>query len=214
MVISPRSLRLVALALFCGHVQSFIAPRYLRSTQQLDLRWRLASKLHGAASANELQPLTVPALKELCRARGLKVGGTKADLIARLEDSGSEAVGDLSLEAESASGAAAAAPADAEIGAPGLDAVEAVAPTTPIFPSGSSEHTYTRAVGDTAQAVGFDADLLHDLISTREVQAWHSLLWLQFRSEVLISLSHFNLLRFKLALSAFSITDVSLGRSC
>jgi hypothetical protein len=49
---------------------------------------RLAGGLHGAAvAADELLPLTVPALKDLCRAQGLKLGGGKPDLIARLRES-------------------------------------------------------------------------------------------------------------------------------
>jgi len=167
---SPRSLRRVALALLCTHAQSFLVPRYSKNSRGLDLRSRLAtSRLHGTAFPGELQPLTVPALKELCRARGLKVGGTKADLIARLESSDAGGTNELPFESELTLGAAAADSVDARFEAPdGVTAVEAAPPSTTPFPSGSSEHSYIRG-GDIMQAVSLDADLLHDLISTREV---------------------------------------------
>jgi hypothetical protein len=123
---------------------------------------RLADELQGAAVADELQPLTVPALKELCRARGLKVGGNKAELIARLGDSSFEASGVVSAELEPTSGGAPAAAAPTAVAA-------AAATPSPPFPSGSPQHTYTRAAEDTALTVGLDAELLHDLIATREV---------------------------------------------
>lgn len=42
-----------------------------------------------AEDAAKYNKMTVPHLKELCRARGLKVGGTKPGLVARLLDTGS-----------------------------------------------------------------------------------------------------------------------------
>ena len=38
----------------------------------------------GGQSEEELSALTVPALKDLCRAAGLKVGGKKAELVERI----------------------------------------------------------------------------------------------------------------------------------
>ena len=38
----------------------------------------------AAQSEEELSALTVPALKDLCRAAGLKVGGKKAELVERI----------------------------------------------------------------------------------------------------------------------------------
>ena len=43
-----------------------------------------AAPAAGGQSEAELSALTVPALKDLCRAAGLKVGGKKAELVERI----------------------------------------------------------------------------------------------------------------------------------
>ena len=43
-----------------------------------------AAAAAGGQSEEELSALTVPALKDLCRAAGLKVGGKKAELVERI----------------------------------------------------------------------------------------------------------------------------------
>ena len=43
-----------------------------------------AAEAPPAAAAEELGVLTVPLLKDLCRDAGLKVGGKKAELVARI----------------------------------------------------------------------------------------------------------------------------------
>ena len=43
-----------------------------------------AAPAAGGQSEEELSALTVPALKDLCRAAGLKVGGKKAELVERI----------------------------------------------------------------------------------------------------------------------------------
>eukprot|EP00964_Phaeocystis_antarctica_P048949 scaffold28346_cov44-Phaeocystis_antarctica.AAC.1 len=76
----------------------------------------------GALSADALGKLTVPLLKERLKARGLRVGGVKAELVARLLEAPPEA-SPAAPPAAAAAAAAAAAPesGEAEGGAVAVD---------------------------------------------------------------------------------------------
>lgn len=78
----PPMMRGLALALLLSPANAFSFSRrcYVRQTPQLFL---------GAAES-ELTSLTVTTLKEKCRELGLKVGGNKAELIARISDASGE----------------------------------------------------------------------------------------------------------------------------
>ena len=58
----------------------------------------------GALSADALGKLTVPLLKERLKARGLRVGGVKAELVARLLEGGEGEGGDAGGDASEGEG--------------------------------------------------------------------------------------------------------------
>lgn len=69
--------------------RAFVRAR--RSYLNADQKKRFAGVLKGASEADsELEDLTVDQLKEMCEERGLKVSGTKSELIERIEEHDSQ----------------------------------------------------------------------------------------------------------------------------
>jgi len=102
-----------------------------------------------AAVSSEYQGLTVPELKERCRDLDLRVGGTKADLIDRLQEQ---------------AGAGAPAGSPEEVAA-------AHAPTAAVAVAGVPncvDHPYSRDPTDTASVLGMEASELHGLLARRD----------------------------------------------
>ena len=110
-----------------------------------------ASALFSVGEAQALMTLTVPLLKNRCRENGLKVGGTKADLVSRLAEMNEVAPSSDTASEVVATDAIAAAFSGLASGSPS-------APNT---------HTYSRAKDDSL-TISAPIDVINGLLADRE----------------------------------------------